>query len=155
MTKLYITFLSLCTLLLASCGPYQQVTFSGIENMKLLKLSQNGVEAELTAKINNPNNKGFTIYHSEMDVTINGMNVGKAHLEKNVRIKRNSEDTYKFKIKSDFGNLSITDIPKIIAMAMSKTVKIELKGNLKAGKLFIKHSFPIDITKSVPLNLIK
>ncbi len=140
---------------LVSCSDYKEVTFSGIESVKMLKLSQNGAEAEITAKIKNPNNTSFTIYKSEMDVTINGLNAGKAHLEKNVRITKNSEDTYTFVIKSDFSALSITDIPKIIQMAMSKNVKVGLKGNLRAGKLWVKRNFPVDITQSVPLNFVK
>ena len=155
MKKIFFILISITSFLFSSCGEYQEVTFSSLESMKMLKLSPNGVEAEIKAKIKNPNNTSFTIYKSEMDVTINGMITGKAHLEKNVRIKKNSEDTYLFMIKSDFSSLSITDIPKIIAMAMSKNVKIGLKGNLKAGKLFLKKNFPVDITKSVPLSLIK
>ncbi len=151
-------FFLLCTLyliLLSSCGDFQEVTFSGIEKMRMIKLSQNGAEAEITARIKNPNSTSFTIYKSEMDVTINGLNVGKAHLAKNVKIRKFSEDLYTFDIKSDFSNLSIADTPKIIAMAMSKNVKIGLKGNLHAGKFYVKKDFPVDMTQSVPLNLSK
>ena len=123
--------------------------------MKLLKLSQNGVEAEITAKIKNPNNTSFNIYKSEMDVTLNGLNVGKAYLSENVRIKKNSEEPYKFLIKSDFSALSITDIPKIISMAMSKNVTVSLKGDLRAGKLFVKKSFPVQLTQKVPMDFLK
>ena len=90
-----------------------------------------------------------------MELTKNGPNAGKASLSKNVKIKKNSEDEYAFIVKSDFSALSITDIPKIIAMAMSKNVTIGLKGNLRAGKLFVKRNFPIDMTQKVPLNFIK
>lgn len=155
MKKLFFLLLALTTILFSSCGDYQEVTFSGIENMKLLKLSQNGVEAEITAKIKNPNNTSFNIYKSEMDVTLNGLNVGKAYLSENVRIKKNSEEPYKFLIKSDFSALSITDIPKIISMAMSKNVTIGLKGDLRAGKLFIKKSFPVELTQKVPMDFLK
>ena len=142
-------------LLFSSCGDYKEVTFSGIESVKMLKLSQNGAEAEITAKIKNPNNVSFTIYKSALDATINGLNVGKAYLSQNVKIKKNSEESYTFVIKSDFSNLSITDIPKIIQMAISKNVTVGLKGNMRAGKLFVKRSFPVEMTQKVPLNLIK
>lgn len=148
----------LCTLyllLFSSCGDFKEVTFSGIESVRMIKLSQNGAEAEVKARIKNPNSHSFTIYKSEMDVTLNGMNVGKAHLAKNVKIRKFSEDSYTFDIKSDFSNLMITDIPKIISMAMSKNVKVGLKGNLRVGKLFVKKDFPVELTQSVPLSLTK
>ena len=149
-------FLFLLTFfLLSSCGDYQEVTFSGIENVKLVKLSDKGVEAEITARIKNPNSTSFTIYKSDMDVTLSGINAGKAHLANNVRIRAKSEDSYTFKIKSDFSGLSLTDIPKVIGMAMSKNVKVGIKGNLRAGKLFMKKAFPVDLTQSVPLNFTK
>ena len=115
-------------------------------------MTQQGVEAEITARIKNPNNRSFTIYKSDLDATLNGMNAGKACLAKNVHIKRNCEQSYVFKIKSDFSNISLNDLPKLMAMAKSKNAKVGLKGNLKAGKLFIKKSFPVDMSKNVPLS---
>ena len=148
--KKYI-LLFFISLLYFSCGEYQDVTFMGIENVKVTKMSQQGIEAEITARIKNPNNRSFTIYKSSLDATLNGMNAGKAHLSKNVRIKANSEQTYIFNIRSDFSSLSFAELPKLLAIAKSKNTKIGLKGNLKAGKLFIKKSFPVDMTKNVPL----
>ncbi len=136
---------------LFSCGDFKEVSFNGIEKVTLTSLSQKGVEALITVRIKNPNSVSFTIYKSEMDVTISGINAGKAHLTNNVRIKAKSEEPYTFKIKSDFSNLSLTDLPKIIAMGLSKSVNVGLKGNLKSGKLFIKRSYPVDITQNVPL----
>lgn len=141
----------LCCITLFSCGDLKEVSFSGVENITLTSLSQSGVEALITVRVKNPNNVSFTIYKSAMDVTISGINAGKARLTNNVRIKAKSEDLYTFKIKSDFSNLSLADMPKIIAMGLSKNVKVGLKGNLKSGKLFIKRSYPIDITQNVPL----
>ncbi len=140
-----------CCLFLFSCNDFKDVTFSGIEKVSLTSISQNGVEALITVRIKNPNSMSFTIYKSDMDVTISGLNAGKAHLTSNVRIKAKSEESYTFKIKSDFSNLNLMDIPKIIAIGISKSVKIGLKGNLNSGKFFIKKSYPIDMTQTVPI----
>lgn len=151
MKKYFFILFAFCSIVFTSCNNYQEVTFSGIENVNVTSLSQKGVEAIVTARIKNPNKVAFTIYRSDMDVTIGGIAAGKAHLADNVRIKARSEETYTFKIKSDFSNLSLTDMPKIIAMAMKKHVKVGLKGDLKVGKLLVKRSFPFDIIKDVPL----
>lgn len=151
MKKYALIVFTFCCIVFTSCNDYQEVTFSGIENVNVTSLSQKGVEAIVTARIKNPNKVGFTVYRSEMDVTIGGIDAGKAHLADNVKIKATSEVAYTFKIKSDFSNLSMVDMPKIIAMAISKHVKIGLKGDLKVGKLFVKRTFPVNITKDVPL----
>lgn len=127
----------------------------GIESVNVTSISQQGVEADIIARIKNPNNTSFTIYRSELDATLNGMNAGKARLSKKVRIKANSEQTYIFKVKSDFSSLSFTELPKLLAMVKSKNAKVGLKGNLKAGKLFIRKNFPVDISKDIPLDGIQ
>jgi LEA14-like dessication related protein len=138
--------------LLTSCGDFQEVQFSGIENVQVIKLSQQGAEAEITAKIKNPNHTSFTVYKSDLDVSLNGMNAGVAHLTDNVKIKSNSEESYTFKVKSDFSKLSLTDLPQLIAIATSKNVKVSLKGNLVVGKFFYKRNVPVEVNESVPLN---
>jgi LEA14-like dessication related protein len=153
MKKIIYILSLLFVIVFSSCGKFEDVTFSGIENVKIVKMSQQGAEAEITAKIKNPNNTAFTIYKSDMDVILSGINAGKAHLSKNVRIKPHSEESYTFHVKSDFSSLSMTDLPKLMGLAMSKNVRVGLKGNLKVGKLFIRKSYPVEMNQSVPLNL--
>lgn len=134
-----------------SCSDFQEITFSGIENVKVTKLSKEAVEADIIAKINNPNRSGFTVYHSDMDVTFNGISCGKAKLTNNVKIKGESEQTYTFHVRTDLSNLSMTEYPKLLAIALSKHAKISLKGNLNVGKLFVKKQYPVEFSKLVSL----
>ncbi len=143
----------LCSFLLSSCGEFKEVTFSGIESMKLTKISQQGAEAEMVIKIKNPNKTAFKIYKSDFDVTLNGITGGKASLADNVKIKANSEQSYTFKIKSDFSSISLSDLPKLMSLASSKSIRIGLKGNLKVGKLLLKKNYPVELSESVPVGL--
>jgi LEA14-like dessication related protein len=118
----------------------------------MLNLTQQGAEAEITARIKNPNSTSFTVYKSDLNVSINGLDAGVAHLTDNVKIKGNSEEAYTFKIKSDFSKLSLTDLPSLISIATSKNVKVGLKGNLEVGKFFYKKSVPVEFNESVPLS---
>ena len=151
MKKYFFFFFSL--ILLTSCGEFKEVTFSGLESMKLIKVSQQGAEAEMVVKIKNPNKSAFTIYKSDLDVTLNGITGGKAHLTKNVKIKGNSEQTYTFTIKSDFSSISLGDLPKLMSLATSKNIRVGLKGNLKVGKFLVKKSYPVEMSENVPLGL--
>ncbi len=150
--KKYI-YLLLSVIILTSCGDFQDVTFMGIENMKVNKLSQQGLDIDVTAKIKNPNKVAFTIYKSDLDATFSNMNIGKASLTKNVKIKANCEQNYTFNVKSNFSNLNIGELPNLLSIAMSKSIKVGLKGNLNVGKMFVKKKYPVDMVKSVPLNL--
>lgn len=149
----FIIILIACSGLFTSCvSDFQEVTFSGVENVQVTKLSQQGAEAEITARIKNPNSTSFTVYKSDLDVTLNGLNAGVAHLTDNVKIKGNSEESYTFKVKSDFSSLSLTDLPQLLTIATSKNVKVGLKGNLQVGKFFYKKSVPVELNENVPLS---
>jgi LEA14-like dessication related protein len=150
--KYIFLLLTISSVLFTSCSDFEEVQFSGIENVQVTKLSQQGAEAEITAKIKNPNSTSFTVYKSDLNVTLNGLDAGIAHLTDNVKIKSNSEESYTFKIKSDFSSLSLTDLPQLISIATSKNVKVGLKGNLLVGKFFYKRSVPVEVTQNVPLS---
>lgn len=152
MKKHMILLLLVFGFLFSSCGDFQDVTFSGVENVKVVKVSQQGIEVEITAKINNPNKISFHIYPSDMDATLNGINAGKARLTNNIKIKPNSERAYTFKVASDFSQLNIMELPRLLSVAMSKNAKVGLKGNLKVGKLFMKRSYPVDMSRSIPMS---
>ncbi|MFL5765160.1 MAG: LEA type 2 family protein [Bacteroidia bacterium] len=152
MRQIILSFSTLLLVFLASCGDFQDVTFSGIENVKIINMTQQGAEAEITAKIKNPNGTAFRIYQSDLDVMLSGINAGKAHLSKGVRIKPHSEESYTFHITADFSSLSMTDLPKLMGLVKSKNIRVGLKGNLKVGKFLVKKSFPVDMNQSVPMN---
>jgi LEA14-like dessication related protein len=149
--KNYILFF-IAAFALSSCGDFHDLSFKGIEQVKIIKMSQQGIEAEITARIDNPNTMTFHIYPSALDASLNGINTGKTYLTNNVKIKANKEDSYIFKIKSDFSSLGMTDLPRLLSAVSSRTVKVNLKGNLKVGKLLIKKKYPVDMTQNVPLN---
>lgn len=151
MKKIAFFFSVFCVFLCSSCGDFQDVTFGGIQGVKVGKMSQQGVEAEVSIKISNPNHTAFHIYPSAMDLTLNGTSAGKAMLTNNVRIRANAEDVYVFRLKSDFSGLGTTALSQLIAMAMSRNVKVGLKGDLKVGKFLVRKRYPVDFTKSVPL----
>lgn len=136
-----------------SCTEFKEVTLSGVEGVKLtvFDMSTKRLEALITVRIKNPNKFSFTVYKSEMDVTASGINLGKAYIAENVKINKNSEALYSFKVKSDLSKISLFQLPQLMSIAASKTLKINVKGNLRGGKLFVKRSFPVDVTQSVPL----
>jgi LEA14-like dessication related protein len=152
MKKSIFFLLASLALLFTSCGDFQEVKFNGVENVKIIKMSQQGLEVEITARINNPNKTAFHIYPCDMDCTLNGINAGKACLTNNIRIKPNCENTYTFNIKSDFSALNIMELPRLMSVAMSKNAKVGLKGNLKVGKFLVKKNYPVDMVKSIPLS---
>ncbi len=132
-----------------SCKPFKEAQCTGVKGFKVNKMNTEGLDADIQLGIKNPNTIGFSIYPSEFDVIIGGVNLGKARMSKRVHIDANEEKTYTFRLKSDFKNVNLMDITKLLTGKSSGTVQI--KGDLKAGKFYLKKKFPIDVKERMDL----
>ncbi len=133
----------------SSCKDFDEITVVGIDGFHLNKFSMDGIDAEVNVKIKNPNAMAFTIYPSEFDVAFSGIRLGKANLNKRMHISSNSEKTYAFNLKSGFGNLNILDVTRLLNSG--NWGKVEVKGDLKVGKLFVKKKVPVDFSERINL----
>jgi LEA14-like dessication related protein len=137
---------------LFSCAELKPVTIGGIENPVLNKISREGIEAEFSMKIKNPNNKNVTVYPSTFEGMLNDISVGKIQMDKKVKVKANSNEIETFHIKSDFSKQGLADIQKLIPIIASGSARINLKGNVRAGKWYYKRKFPVEFSKIIPLS---
>ncbi len=149
MNKLLIIVFS--SLLFMNCRDFKEIQVTGIEGFKINKISMDGIDGDVLLKLKNPNALGFSVYRSEFDVNYSGVHLGKAKLRKRVRIKGNAEKTYAFNLTSDLKNSNIMDVMKLLSGAAFKNT-LEVKGDLKAGKFFLKKSFPVDLKEKISLN---
>lgn len=139
----------LLIIFLVSCKPFQDLSVKSVDGFYLKKLSKDGIDAELKLNIQNPNKVGFTIYPSEFDILFSGIRLGKAKLDKNVKIKGNSEQVYAFNLQSNLADLNLLDIAKLLNL--DNMGKIEVKGDLKVGKFLLRKSYPINYIDKVKI----
>ncbi len=137
----------LVLLILASCKDFKEAEVTGVQGFKIKKANMDGIEAIITLGVKNPNDIGFSIYPSEFDVTYGGMNLGKARLSKRVHIDAHSEKPYDFVLKSSLKNLNIMDLTGLLGG--KKSGSITLKGDLKAGKFYLKKRFPVNVNEKM------
>lgn len=147
--KTFCYAILLCTLIFVSCRDLKDITLTNVDSFSVQKLSFQEIEGELQLTIKNPNTVGFSIYKSEFDIIYGDVKLGKAKLHKRVHIGSNTEKSYVFKLKSTPESLNLADVIKLIGNASSGTIRI--KGDLKAGKLFIKKRFPVDYVDRINL----
>ena len=149
MFKFRFLFFSILFFNFNSCKEFKEVEVTGVKSFRLTKVSQEGIEGEVILGIKNPNSVSFSIYPSEFDVVYSGIKMGKARLHKRVHIDGNSEKLYVFKLKTSLKDMNLMDVMGL--MNGGKMGKIEVKGNLKAGKIFVKKRFPVDISEKIDL----
>jgi len=135
--------------ILTSCQEFQDVQVVGVDSFFINKINTDGIEAEVKIKIHNPNSRGFSLYPSEFDIIFSGIRLGKARLYKRVHINANSEKVYTFKLKSKLEDLNILDAMRLLNP--DNLGKIEVKGDLKAGKFYLKKKFPVNYTDRIKI----
>lgn len=142
-------FLLLALAYFGGCKPFKEAECTGVKGFKVNKLDMSGIDADIQLGIKNPNGIGFSIYPSSFDVIYGGVNLGTAHSTRRVHINANSEKPYSFRLKSNFKNANFMDIMKLINGGGKGM--IEIKGNMKAGKFYLKKRFPVNIKEKVAL----
>ena len=146
---LFLSFL-VSTLFFISCKDFKEAQCTGVKGFKIHKIGPQGLDADILLGIKNPNKTGFSIYRSEFDVIFSGINLGKAKLSKRVHIDGNTEKTYSFNLKSNFKDANPMDIMKLISGGARGI--IEVTGDLKAGKFYLKKRFPVKVKEKVDMN---
>jgi LEA14-like dessication related protein len=132
---------------LVSCRSFKEAEFTGVKGFKVNTINLQGIDADVILGIKNPNPIGFSIYPSEFDIKLMGVGIGKAKLKKRVHISANTEKEYTFRLKSAFKDMNMMDILKLVNAGNFGTIQV--KGNLKAGKFYLKKNFPVDVKESL------
>lgn len=150
--KFFIPALLLVASLFTSCKDFKEAQCTGVKGFKINKVNTQGMDADILLGIKNPNKMSFMVYRSEFDVIYSGINLGKAKLSKKVRIAGNTEKTYSFNLKSNFKDANPMDIMKL--MSGGGKSMIEVTGDLKAGKFYLKKRFPVKVKQKVDMNSV-
>lgn len=138
--------------LLCSCKELREVTVSRLEGARLIKLDQSGIEMEVSLRIKNPNSVGFSIYKSSnLEATLNDIHIGRLKLDRKIHVNPNSDDVHTFTLSSDFSQVNILDLPKLLSIGKSRSIMLGIKGELKAGKFFYKKTFPVERREKITL----
>ncbi len=146
-----LIYLVLAVVVFTSCEEMQDLKVSDVDSFFVNKINSDGIEAEVKLKIQNPNKMGFSIYPSDFDIIFSGIRMGKAKLAKRVHIDGNTERVYTFKLNSKLEDMNPLDLMRLLNP--DNLGKIEVKGDLKAGKLYMKKKFPVSYTDRI--NILK
>jgi LEA14-like dessication related protein len=142
-------FTILISLLFFSCKELKEITVTDVDSFYINNITSENIEAEIKLKINNPNSMRFSIYPSEFEVIYSGIRLGKAKLNKRVRLDGKSEKIYTFNLNSKIADLNPLDALRLLNLG--NLGNIEVKGELKAGKFCVKKKFQVNYTDKVKL----
>lgn len=132
--------------LLSSCFEVEELDFQGIDGVKLEKLEKKSLDLTLGVKVSNPNGFTIKVKSSDFEVYADDILIGKAKVDKKIKLIKKKEDTYTVPVHID---LEDGVLLKFIKFALKDKVKVHLKGYVKGSVLGISKKISVDETKEI------
>jgi LEA14-like dessication related protein len=136
--------LLLFSLVFTSCT-FHDVEVLGVENFKVEKISTDGLSIGVDVKINNPNKFAIKVKKIELEVYVKNDLLATTHLDKSIKLKPNSTQTYHFTISDKNGSLNKKIIPKLLLNGLAGgNFPIKYKGYVKGSFFLFSKKIPIE-----------
>ena len=135
---------------LTSCFDYEDVEFKGVQNIGLEGRAGGNITVRIDMKVNNPNNYNIKIKKSSLDVFINGSKVGKTKIKNDIVLKKNRQDVYSMYLTLGEKELKGSALSSIGSL-LTGSMKVRIKGDIKAKVYGVGKKFPIDVEEPVSL----
>ncbi|MEO0404448.1 MAG: hypothetical protein AAF193_06220, partial [Bacteroidota bacterium] len=110
------------------------------------------VEAEVELVLNNPNWYRVTLLESDVDVFINGKEVGKLTLKEKVILPNKTLSTRIITMSGDYEEISTSFLENLLTLLFSSTAKFEVIGTMKGRALLISRKVAIHEEDEIDLN---
>lgn len=133
---------------LTSCFDYEDVEFRGVQNVGLEGRSEGNITLRIDMKVNNPNNYNIKIKKSALDVYVNGSKVGRTKMKNNITLKKNYQEVYPLYLSLSEKELKSSAL-STIGSFLKGSMKVRIKGDIKAKVYGVGKKFPIDIEEPV------
>lgn len=144
------SYLLFFVFLIQSCAKPKDLTYQGVRNFHVTKISLERPEVGMDVLFFNPNNFSLTIKNINLDVLISGKLVGKITMETNTVVPANATFALPISLETELKRV----LPNAMQLLLNKEVEVELRGAAKAGKgVYI--SLPINHKEKVKLDLWK
>lgn len=146
----------MCVVLIAcislfSCR-YQDVSISNIGDFGLKHINDKGVQVDFSIKISNPNSFAIKINKSKLNILLNHVKLGNAHLSKKIVLPRHSNKVYHLSLIADNSQLGKAAIPALLGLVMKKGLPVEINGFIK-GKAFVIFSKKVPVEYKDVINV--
>lgn len=134
-----VLFLLLIVALLPSCMRYQDITFRGVENVRVGKIGMNESTMEMDLIFNNPNSMGATLNSAQGEAWIQDMYVGNFLLNEDVRIPAKSNFSVPVRLSVNLKEV----VQNSLTLLFSDSVNIRVDGNASLSKGSFLKNFPL------------
>ena len=147
-----ILFVAFIALSFSSCNVYKDIEIQEVSDIRITKMSNKGIEAEVDIKVFNPNNFKVSIVDVDADIYVNDKDVGDAKLRKKVILGKKSNEVHTIKIEGDYTDMKGGLLQTLIGGLFSQSMNIKVDGTMKGKALLIEKSFYFQVDQDVKMN---
>ena len=130
-----------------SCGKVQEPRIVEIVSTQIKKFSANSLEIAVILKIDNPNNFNILITGSDLDISLNDNQIGKASIVDKLKIPKNAIEDQSITLKIQDTKLLANVFPALLIASFSGGVKLDAKGFIKARVRGFSKKIPIEFSQ--------
>tara|TARA_B100000768_G_scaffold182040_1_gene208740 strand:+ start:31775 stop:32227 length:453 start_codon:yes stop_codon:yes gene_type:complete len=147
-----ILFIAFIALSFSSCNVYKDIEIQEVSDIRITKMSDKGIEAEVDIKVLNPNNFKVSIIALDADIYVNNKDVGDAQLRRKVILGRKSNEIHTIKIEGDYTDMKGGLLQTLIGGLFSQSMNIKVEGTMKGKAILIGKSFYFQVDQDVKMN---
>lgn len=149
---LYVMYSWVVLMVLSGCS-IQNPEVKKVGDFKFKGLKDKSLEFSIDIELNNPNNFGFKIKKTNIDIySTSDELLGKVTLDKSVRIKKGVTDTYQLDLTAKLADGALL---KIVRMNAKSATEVHLKGKVTGTVFGIPKSKEIDQNSPLDMGLLR
>jgi len=137
-------------LVISACFSYEEVTIVEFAVVDFKELSADGITVDISAQIRNPNNYKITVVKTNLLLSLNGINLGKANVRSKLVLPKNSNEVHKITVTLKGSQLE-TALPSILLSALGGQMNMRIKGTVTAKARLLRKKIDVDFTDSASL----
>ena len=136
-----------------ACKINEPPSFINIDKISITDLTQQSIGITSNANFHNSNDVGITIDKVELNVIVNGKQIGSIAQQKSTKIKSRADFSIPIKLQISQGNLynALGGFTGTLGAVFGKDVEIAYQGKVTICKFWIPYTIPINYTSKYRL----
>ncbi len=139
---LFISSISFVLFILSACS-IQNINIGNPTGIEPEELSIKAINLKIFVPIENPNNFSFKIRNVNLDLLVNGRNVGKVNKMDKVQIKANSKETYPVSFRITPAD-ALTNVLFLLKELQNRNPELEVQGTVTVSKFGIPKKIKVE-----------
>lgn len=142
-SRFTVLLLSIIISIFSTGCSFQEIEFGGVKGVSVKNISKESIQLEIKVKITNPNTFSFKITDVDLDVLLNGNELGRINKIEKVTIPAKSDQIHTFNLDIALSKLKSNAI-SIAASFLTGKKNIILNGTITARWFLIKKKIRIE-----------